>query len=209
MLPKEKASDFTALLDQFYSAVGPTDSVEEMYTHDLVCNLWETRRIRMYKTRLLEGNLHQAVRFFLEDLKYGVLGIDSSVSGWRRKIPQVQEEVDDELQSAGISQETLLAQTVAINIDTIEKLELEAQECTEIHVHAELHGARKAMLIQLETSSDIKLCQRNARRSQVKGSGSLDVEHVRADGDLKVTVQAQSDNEKGSVGTDARISAGC
>ncbi len=123
MLPKEKASDFTALLDQFYSAVGPTDSVEEMYTHDLVCNLWETRRIRMYKTRFLEGNVHQAVRFFLEDLKYGVLAIDSSVSGWRKKIPEVQEAVDDELQSAGISEETLLAQTAAINIDTIEKLD--------------------------------------------------------------------------------------
>ncbi len=129
LLRNEKEAEFNALLEQFYAAIDPSDAVEEMYTYDLVCNLWEARRIRAYKAKFVDGNLHQSLRFFLQELNYGVLRIDSAVSGWRKKDPESREAVECELSSAGVNEDHLIAQTAAIHIDTIEKFDRMLHSC--------------------------------------------------------------------------------
>ena len=148
LLDGEDAGAYDALYGQIRTAVAPRDVLEEIWARDVVDNLWETLRLRRLKVSLMRASAHEGVARLLGPrttiLERGLVG------RWAARERAAINKVDGLLKQAGLDQEAIAAQTLALKLDTIERIE---------RMIMQTEGRRNMMLREIDRHRDV-LAQR-------------------------------------------------
>jgi hypothetical protein len=104
------------------SAVKPADIFEETWVGDIVGLEWDILRYRRLKARFMDATSHQGLRAVLEPRSFAAW-LDL-VDQWAARVPAAIEQVDQLLESAGLTQHTVMAETLRQNLDHIAQIEL-------------------------------------------------------------------------------------
>jgi hypothetical protein len=148
LLEGEDADAYDALYGQIRTAVAPRDVLEEIWARDVIDNLWETLRLRRLKVSFMRASAHEGVARLLGPrttiLERGLVG------RWAARERAAINKVDGLLKQAGLDQEAIAAQTLALKLDTIERIE---------RMIMQTEGRRNMMLREIDRHRDV-LAQR-------------------------------------------------
>ena len=121
----EDPAQYEAIRDQISTAVGPDDFLEEIWVNDVVDLVWETQRLRRLKAALLQARMHQGVEKVLTPLlgKYGYSEAQDLAQQWAAREKKAIKEVARHIKQAGLTMETVKAETLASNLDDFERID--------------------------------------------------------------------------------------
>jgi hypothetical protein len=102
--------------------VKPADIFEEMWVADIVSAQWDISRHRRLKASLIDATSHQGLRAVLEPRSFP--GWPDLVDAWAAGDPEAIKEVDQLLASAGLTEHTIMAETLRQNLHDIAQIEL-------------------------------------------------------------------------------------
>jgi hypothetical protein len=122
LIPGEDHAAYDTLLTRVCAAVKPADIFEEMWVGDIVGLEWDILRYRRLKARFMDATSHQGLRAVLEPRSFA--GWLDLVDQWAARAPAAIEQVDQLLESAGLTQHTVMAETLRQNLDHIAQIEL-------------------------------------------------------------------------------------
>ena len=122
LLAGEDASAYEALKGRIRAAVAPSDVIEEIWVRDVLDLLWETIRLRRLKAKLMQAAAHEGLDRLLRPLT-GILEHQDLSTAWARRDASSVKKVDALLQQAGLDQEAIAAQTLAVKLDAFERID--------------------------------------------------------------------------------------
>ena len=122
LLAGEDAAAYDELLARVSGAMKPADVLEEIWVRDVVDLVWETFRLRRLKTSLLAANAHKGLKDILEML-LAWHEAPNVAKSWAAREPAAIKKVDKVLASAGLTMDAVMAQTLALKIDDIERID--------------------------------------------------------------------------------------
>ena len=122
LIEGEQAAAYAALGKRISAAVKPNDIFEEIWVRDFVELEWEMRRWRRLKSNLLTAFTHRGLQEVLDPLTDDYRA-DELAKGWVRNEPEVRREVKRILASADLSMDAVMAQTLSLKIDDIERID--------------------------------------------------------------------------------------
>ena len=113
---------YEQLLIEVSRAVRPADFFENLWVRDFVYHTIEILRHRRIKRDLITVNAYKGLIETLTPL-VGRAQAETLSEGWAARKPNVVEEVNKTLASAGLSADSILAQTFSVKLDEIERIE--------------------------------------------------------------------------------------
>jgi hypothetical protein len=136
----EDTKIYDELLTGISTAVRPADIFEDIWVRDVVDVTYDVFRLRRLKANLMTANAYKGLTETLAPL-LGRLQAETLAEGWAARKPDVVEEVNKTLTSAGLSTDSILAQTFSVKLDDIERIE---------HMAALADARRNATLREIE-----------------------------------------------------------
>jgi hypothetical protein len=118
----EDPDEFLDLLDRVREDAKPNGIIEEMLVRDIVDLIWESRRLRRLKASLLQAAAHEGLQKVLRPLA-DRFEIDDLAENWARRRPRAIAKVDKLLASAGLTMDAVMAETLSLRLDDIERME--------------------------------------------------------------------------------------
>ena len=100
----------------------PTDIFEDIWVRDVVDLTLEVFRLRRLTANLMKANEYKGLSETLAPL-VGRSQAETLAEGWAARKPEVVEEVNKTLTSAGLSNDSILAQTFSLKLNDIERIE--------------------------------------------------------------------------------------
>jgi hypothetical protein len=123
LLPAESPAEYWRLYSLLQAEVAPVDVIEKMWLRDLVDLQWEVRRWR----RLSNDFLSSSKRYGLDEILGSLQAYDGSTMefkrDWMRRDPTAIAEVSRLLDLAGLTEDAILAQTLAVKLDQIDRID--------------------------------------------------------------------------------------
>ena len=113
---------YEQLLIEVSRAVMPADFLHDLWVQDFVYQTIEVLRIRRITRDLIMVNQYKGLAETLAPL-VGRSRAETLAEGWAARKPDVVEEVNKTLASAGLSINSILAQTFSAKLDDIERVE--------------------------------------------------------------------------------------
>jgi hypothetical protein len=135
---EEKTYD--QLLREVSRAVMPADIFEDIWVREVVDLAIEVLRLRRLKVNLIMANEYKGLIEALTPL-VGRLQAETLAQGWAARKSDVVEEVNKTLTSAGLSTDSILAQTFSLKLNDIERIE---------HMLALMEARRNATLREID-----------------------------------------------------------
>jgi hypothetical protein len=126
LIPGEDPEAYKALQTRVAAAVAPKDVLEEIWVRDVVDLVWETLRLRRLKAAFLSSAAHEGLAIILRPLAKSdfMRRIGGSLSErWAQGEPEAKKTVNGHLASAGLSVDDVMAQTVALKLEAIERMD--------------------------------------------------------------------------------------
>jgi hypothetical protein len=105
-----------------FLGVKPADILEEVWVRDVVDLVWEILRLRRLKTSLLTVSAHKGLERILECFMAWEAANDLA-KRWAAGDQSATEEVSTLLASAGVTMEAVMAQTLSVKIEDIERID--------------------------------------------------------------------------------------
>jgi hypothetical protein len=140
LLPGEDRDAYWALLQRVRTAIKPEDTIEELWLRDLADLAWESLRLRRLKAKLIGASAYKGVQSLIRPIvKFG--RDDSLAKGWAAGDPESVREVDEVLAARELDREAISAQTLAIEIDSIERID---------RILADTEARRNSVLREIE-----------------------------------------------------------
>jgi hypothetical protein len=118
----DDAKAYDELLMRISSAVKPVDILEEIWVRDLVDLTWDVFRLRRLKANLMMANAYKGLREILAPL-VGCSHAETLAEAWAARKSDVAEEVDKALATAGLSMDAVMAQTLSIKLEEVERID--------------------------------------------------------------------------------------
>ena len=118
----EDAIAFRQFFDTVRKTINPKDPFEDIWVEDLVHHNWEIRRLRLIKESLIECSLYRGLERILKPIA-GLIEASKISEGWQAKRPDDIEEVRLLFEESGLDMGMVRAETVALRINEIEKIE--------------------------------------------------------------------------------------
>ena len=118
----EDAAAYNSLLARFSDLVKPADLLEEVWLQDVVDLSWEVTRLRRSKADFLNSSAHRGLRKVLDPLLGWKEGQDLTAQ-WAAQDPEARKVVESSLAAAGMSMNTVMAQTLAGALSEVERFE--------------------------------------------------------------------------------------
>jgi hypothetical protein len=151
----EDVAGYHEFRTQVYAAIEPGDVIERVLINDYVDLAWEVSRLRHLAANLVRAKVHKGLCDVLSPLK-GPSQAKALSEGWLARKPDAVEEVKKVLTSAGLSLDTVRAQTFSIELDDVERISrmIEAAEARrnrclhEIDRHRETLGQKLRRTVQ-------------------------------------------------------------
>ena len=118
----EDIEAFAALLARVTAAVTPADAIEEIWVRDVVELAWDMARLRRFKASLLQVAAPDGLRRVLTPL------VDRQEANrlseaWGRREAQAMAQVDKLLAAANCTPDAIMAETLTLKLDHVERLE--------------------------------------------------------------------------------------
>lgn len=123
LLEGENEAAYSELLLQLSSVVGPADTIEEIWTRDIVDLTWEVWRWRRLKAALLAANAQRGLRRILRRLIDDEATADRLAERWATGHPPAVKRVNRVLAKAGLSMDAVMAETLVVRLDSIERID--------------------------------------------------------------------------------------
>jgi hypothetical protein len=172
LIPGEDAAAYDDLLAQVSSAVKPADIFEKFWVRDIADHEWEILRLQRLKANLLRATAYKGLRAVLKPLSFeGWLDL---VDQWAAREPGAICRVNQILESAGLTQHAVMAETLRENLAQIAQIELmiaRAQVCRNNMLREiELHRAMLAHTLRptVQQIEDAEYQTINAKSSNGK-----------------------------------------
>jgi hypothetical protein len=118
----EDAKAYDELLTRISTVVKPADILEDIWVRDLVDLTWDVIRLRRLKANVMMVNAHKGLSEILAPL-VGSSEAETLAEAWAASKSDVAKEVDKALASAGLSMHAVMAQTLSLKLDDIERIE--------------------------------------------------------------------------------------
>jgi len=118
----EDTEIYDQLLTQVSTTVMPTDIFEDIWVRDFVDLTFEAFRLRRLTANLIKANAHKGLSETLAPL-VGWSQAETLAEGWAGHRSDVVEEVNKTLTSAGLTTDSILAQTFSLKVNDIERIE--------------------------------------------------------------------------------------
>jgi hypothetical protein len=119
----EDTAAYDELLARISGAVKPTDIFEEIWVGDIVDLVWEAVRLRRLKTSLMAPTAYNGLEEILKPLVDDRWDRERLVQDWAKREKGAIERVDEFLASAGLTMDEVMAQTLSINLNDIERIQ--------------------------------------------------------------------------------------
>jgi hypothetical protein len=154
LIPGEDAAAYNELLAQISSELEPANIFERIWVRDFVDYEWEILRLRRLKNHLLIATAHKGLRALLEPRSFA--GWLDLVDQWAAREPSAIERVNRTLESAGLTEHAIMAETLRENLAQIVQIDLmiaRAQVCRnnmlrEIELHRAVHANKLRRTVQ-------------------------------------------------------------
>ena len=118
----EDAAAYDSLLVRVSDVVKPADALEEIWLRDLVELSWEVTRLRRAKAEFVNASASRGLRKLLDRLFGWKEGQDLTTQ-WSAHDPEARKRVASSLVAAGMSMNTVMAQTLAVTLGEVERFE--------------------------------------------------------------------------------------
>jgi len=118
----EDTEIYDQLLREISTAVMPADVLEDIWVRDVVDLTIEVLRLRRFTANLMKANAYKGLSETLAPL-VGRSQAETLAEGWAARKPEVVEEVNKTLTSAGLTPDSILAQTFSLKLNDIERIE--------------------------------------------------------------------------------------
>jgi hypothetical protein len=118
----ENPQTYDRMQAEVSAAVGPKDIVDKILLRDHVAHTMEVPRLRSVAVNLIKAKMYKGLAEILAPIE-GRAQAETLAEGWAARKPDVVDKVDKILASAGLSMDTVLAQTFAMHLNEIERLE--------------------------------------------------------------------------------------
>jgi hypothetical protein len=142
----EDVARYNELRARVLADIEPGDVIERVLTEDLVVSEWELSRLRILLANLMRANQYKGLCEVLSPLK-GPLQAKTLSEAWLARKPDAVEEVNKVLTSAGLSMDTVNAQTFSVELNAIERINrmIEAAERRRIRCLHEIYRHRETL----------------------------------------------------------------
>jgi hypothetical protein len=140
LLEGEDTAAYDELLVRISGAVKPTDIFEEIWIRDIVDLVWEAFRLRRLKANLMTAVAHKGLTVILEPL-IGWTDAHHLAEAWAARERSAIEQVDKLLASAGLTMDAVMAQSLSLKLDDIERID---------RMIATAEGRRNAILREVD-----------------------------------------------------------
>jgi hypothetical protein len=140
LLEGEDTAAYDDLLVRISGAVNPADIFEEIWVRDIVDLVWEAFRLRRLKANLMTAVAHKGLREILEPLMDWDEARDLT-EAWAARERAAIERVDELLASAGLTMDAVMARTLSLKLNDIERID---------RMIATAEGRRNAILRELD-----------------------------------------------------------
>ena len=117
----EDTKIYEHLLTEISIAVTPADIFEKMWVRDIVDLTIEVFRLRRLEANLMKVNVYKGLSETLMPL-VGRSEAEALAEGWAARKPEVVERVNKTLKAAGLSTDSILAQTLSYKLNDIERI---------------------------------------------------------------------------------------
>jgi hypothetical protein len=157
LLEGEDPAAYDELLARVSGAVGPSDILEEIWVRDVVDLVWEALRLRRLKSGLIDASIHEGLTEILRNF-VGWTPAEDLAKRWVRNDVKARKEISKMLTSAGLTMESAAAQTLALKIDEIERIDrmIMNAEARRNAVLREIDGHRASVAQALRRATDIE-----------------------------------------------------
>jgi hypothetical protein len=118
----EDSAGYDELLARVSGAIKPADIIEEIWIRDIVGLSWEVLRLRRARAALLASSRYFGVQNLLRPL-CDMGEVFELSDRWARREDEAVAKVDRTLAMAGLTMDAVMAQTLARQIDLVEKIE--------------------------------------------------------------------------------------
>jgi hypothetical protein len=118
----EDTAAYDELLARISGAVKPADIFEEIWVRDIVDLVWEALRLRRLKANLMTATAYRGLEQILEPL-VDYLEEGDLAKAWAARDQGAIKRVDKLLASAGLTMDAVMAQTLSISLDDIERID--------------------------------------------------------------------------------------
>jgi hypothetical protein len=136
----EDSKSYYELLREISAAVAPTDIIGEILARDVTELSFDVPRLRRLKAKLVSANAYKGLAEILAP-RVGRSRAETLAEGWAANKSEDVAEVNQILTSAGLNMDTVLAQTFALKLSDIERIE---------HLIALAEARRNAALREIE-----------------------------------------------------------
>ena len=122
LIDGEDGTNYDVILERISADVAPADFVEEIWVRNVVDLVWESVRLRRLKSHLLQAAAHEGLAQVLTPL------LDWASAGelsrtWASGDEEAMCEVERLLGRAGLTIDAVMAQTLAVRIDDVERID--------------------------------------------------------------------------------------
>ena len=118
----ENEEAYRQLYVQISATVKPSDILEQIWVADAVDLTWEGLRLRRLKASLMMATAHQGLENILKPL-IGPTDALALASDWAARDDDAIKQVDDLLASAGLTMDAVMAETLSVRLDDIERFD--------------------------------------------------------------------------------------
>jgi hypothetical protein len=122
LLPAESPVEYWRLYSLLQAELAPAGVIEKMWLRDLVDLQWEVRRWRRLSNEFLSSSKHFGLDKILGSLPYDGSTMELK-RNWTRRDPTAIAKVTRLLDSAGLTEDAVLAQTLAVKLDQIDRID--------------------------------------------------------------------------------------
>ena len=119
---EDEKKSYQQFLTEVSRAVVPGDFLEKMWVDDFAYHTIEALRLRRITRDLMTVNRYKGLAETLVPL-VGRVRAQTLADGWAAQKPDLVEEVNKTLESAGLNSNSILAQTFAVNLQQLEELQ--------------------------------------------------------------------------------------
>jgi hypothetical protein len=171
LIEGEDTAAYNELLTQISTAVKPADILEDIWVRDIVDLVWEVFRLRRRKANLMKASAVLGLAQVLEP-SMGSSDADDLARDWAKRKERAIKRVDDSLASIGLSMDAVMAQTLSLKLDDIERIDrmIATAEVRrnvilrEIDRHQEMLGQNMRRTVQHVEDGQLRVIENTAEK---------------------------------------------
>jgi hypothetical protein len=151
-LPGEDPELLKRFSAQVLGDVQPQDMIEQTLVGDFIHAAWEVLRLRRYKDGLLQARARRGLVPILAPVLKEEGMAELVADNWYSGAPGRVQDVVDFLSEVGLTMHAAMAQTLAMNLDTFERMDdlLERAEKRRAAATRDLRGHREALALEAQ-----------------------------------------------------------